>query len=219
MAPRGFIGLANMKSMIPEFNSNCGIKPYEGSDTPGVDVYGTAIENEFVDGCYYHSPSFRESIVVDYFLLAECVYKECSCSCSPGDPENPCGPNDFCGVGYESEAERVDLVLKNPPVGIPLDLELSFLVLSNISTSHDRESLGRLYFKAEILLSKEDIVRDTNNACSWTARLNSIAANDSGELEINSAGWSKNYIKKKIPETQQKGFYAYDLQATVKAKC
>lgn len=207
-----------MKSMIPEFNSNCGIKPYEGSETPAVEVYETAILNEFVDGCYYASKTITDSSSVK-FCLAECVYQVKMCDCMfATEPEDMCGPNDYGAVGYDSEAEKIDLKIIDPPVGIPLEITLSLDAESNSSNPGNETYYGKLVFQSEILLSETDIVRDTNNACSWHALIKNLAVNEYGELAANST-WSKDYIKNKLPQAQQKGFYLYNLEITVKPKC
>lgn len=207
-----------MKSMIPEFNSNCGIKPYEGSDTPTVEVYGTATLNDFVDGCYYTSKTITASYPVD-FCLAECVYQVKMCDCMfATEPEDMCGPNDYGATGYDSENERIDLKIKNPPVGIPLALTLTLDANSNSGNPGNETSYRTLIFEAEILLSETDIVRDENNACSWYALIPSLAVNEDGHL-VKGGNWSKDYIRSKLPEAQQKGFYLYNLNITVKAKC
>lgn len=207
-----------MKSMIPEFNSNCEIKPYEGSDTPTVEVYETAILNEFVDGCYYASKTITDSSPVK-FCLAECVYQVKMCDCMfATEPEDMCGPNDYGAVGYDSEAEKIDLKIMNPPVGIPLALTLTLDANSNSANPGNETSYRTLIFEAEILLSETDIVRDENNACSWYALIPSLAVNEDGHL-VKGGNWSKDYIRSKLPEAQQKGFYLYNLNITVKAKC
>lgn len=207
-----------MKSMIPEFNSNCEIKPYEGSDTPAVEVYETAILNEFVDGCYYASKTITASYPVK-FCLAECVYQVKMCDCMfATEPEDMCGPNDYGATGYDSENERIDLKIKNPPVGIPLALTLTLDANSNSANPGNETSYRTLIFEAEILLSETDIVRDENNACSWYALIPSLAVNEDGHL-VKGGNWSKDYIRSKLPEAQQKGFYLYNLNITVKAKC
>lgn len=204
--------------MIPEFNSNCGIKAYEGSDTPAVEVYGTATLNEFVDGCYYASKTITDSSPVD-FCLAECVYQVKMCDCMfATEPEDMCGPNDYGAVGYDSEAERIDLKIKNPPVGIPLALTLTLDASSNSANPGNETYYGKLVFQSEILLSETDIVRDANNACSWYALIKNLAVNEYGELAADST-WSKDYIRSQLSEAPQKGFYLYNLNITVKAKC
>lgn len=208
-----------MKSMIPEFNSAGGIKPYEGSDTPTVEVDGSATINDFVDGCYYTSKTIVSSSQNSTFTLAECVYQVKMCDCMfATEPEDMCGPNDYGATGYDSENERIDLKIKNPPVGIPLTLTLTLDASSNSSNPGNEIYHGTLIFEAEILLSETDIVRDANNACSWYAFIPSLAVNEGGHL-VKGGNWSKGYIRSKVPQAQQKGFYLYNLNITVKAKC
>jgi hypothetical protein len=207
-----------MKSMIPEFNSNYEIKPYEGSSTPKVEVYETATLTEFVDGCYYTSKTITDSYPVK-FCLAECVYQVKMCDCMfATEPEDMCCRYDYGAVGYYSEAEKIDLKIINPPVGIPLEITLSMDAASNSSNTGNETYYGKLVFQSEILLSETDIVRDTNYACSWHALIKNLAVTEYGELAADST-WSKDYIKNELPQAQQKGFYLCDLEITVKAKC